>query len=161
MSLLGRLARALRRGGAAAGPTGPVAGGASAAEAAPAPGVGVERLPYRGDLAGCRYVSENSLAALSGESVEALHRLELLDGEGQRLQVVETRSRRPYVCLEPAAGGPADGGPAAQWARLTLAVDPERLGPEAAALLRQLPSPGRACLQVRLEAGGPWRALPP
>lgn len=156
MSLLGRLARALRRGGAAAGPTGPVAGGASAAAAAPAPGVGVERLPYRGDLAGCRYVSENSLAALSGESVEALHRLELLDGEGQRLQVVETRSRRPYVCLEPAAGGPA-----AQWARLTLAVDPERLGPEAAALLRQLPSPGRACLQVRLEAGGPWRALPP
>ncbi|MFM7265568.1 MAG: hypothetical protein ACKOZW_08285 [Cyanobium sp.] len=145
MSLLGRLARALRRGGAAAG----------RAPMGPPPGVVEEHFPHRGDLAGCRYVSENSLAALSGESVEALHRLELFDGEGRLLQVVEERSRRPFVCLEPPSGGPALGS-----VRLSLAVDPERLGPEAAALLRQLPSPGRACVQVRLEAGGPWCAPP-
>jgi len=109
---------------------------------------------YRGDLAGCRYISENTLAALSGESVEALHRLELFDAEGERLQVVEERSRRPFVCLMPEPGGPALGS-----VRVSLQVDPERLGPEAAALLRQLASPGRACAQLRRGAGGPWESV--
>lgn len=146
MSLLGRLGRSLRRFGATARP---VAG----AVALPA-GVGAERFPYRGDLAGCRVVSENTLAALSGESVEALHRLELFDGEGKPLQVLEERSRRPFVGLEPVEAGPALGS-----VRISLEVDPDRLGPEAAALLRQLPSPGRACLQVRPEPTGPWQGV--
>lgn len=144
MSLLGRLLRSFRGGGGEA---------RRAASAGASAGAGSVRLPYRGDLA-WRYVSENTLAALSGESVEALHRLELFDGEGEPVQVVEERSRRPFVCLTPAAGVPALGS-----VRVSLQVDPERLGPEAAALLRQLPSPGRACAQLRRGASGPWESV--
>ena len=146
MSLLGRLLRSFRGGGGEARRAASASAGASA-------GAGSVRLPYRGDLS-WRYVSENTLAALSGESVEALHRLELFDGEGEPVQVVEERSRRPFVCLTPAAGVPALGS-----VRVSLQVDPERLGPEAAALLRQLPSPGRACAQLRRGASGPWESV--
>lgn len=146
MSLLGRLLRSFRGGGGEARRAASASAGASA-------GAGSVRLPYRGDLS-WRYVSENTLAALSGESVEALHRLELFDGEGEPVQVVEKRSRRPFVCLTPAAGVPALGS-----VRVSLQVDPERLGPEAAALLRQLPSPGRACAQLRRGASGPWESV--
>ncbi|MFO0037617.1 MAG: hypothetical protein ACK522_01560 [Synechococcaceae cyanobacterium] len=147
MSLLGRLVRSLRPGGGGARRGDAASGGAPV-------GVGAVRMLYRGDLAGCRYISENTLAALSGESVEALHRLELFDAEGQRLQVVEERSRRPFVCLMPEPGGPALAS-----VRVSLQVDPERLGPEAAALLRQLASPGRACAQLRRGAGDPWESV--
>lgn len=147
MSLLARWLRSLRSGG------GEARRAASAAAGAP-PGALSARLPYRGDLAGFRCVSENTLAALSGESVEALHRLELFDEEGQPVQVVEERSRRPFVCLTPGPGGPSLGS-----LRVSLQVDPERLGPEAAALLRQLPSPGRACLQLRRGASAPWESV--
>ena len=146
MSLLGRLLRSFRGAGGEARRAASASAGASA-------GAASVRLPYRGDLA-WRYVSENTLAALSGESVEALHRLELFDGEGEPVQVVEERSRRPFVCLTPAAGVPALGS-----VRVSLQVDPERLGPEAAALLRQLPSPGRACAQLRCGASGPWESV--
>lgn len=146
MSLLRRLARALRRGGAPAQRV-------TALAARPSP-AGSLCFLYRGDLAGCRYVSENTVAALSGGLVEAVHRLELFDGEGRPVQVVEERSRRPFVCLTPSAGALPLG-----WVRVSVAVDPERLGPEATALLRQLPAPGRAFLQLRREASGAWESV--
>jgi hypothetical protein len=124
--------------------------------AAPA---GDEPLPlqfWRADLPGFRYVSENTLAVLSGESVPALHRLELFDADGRSVQVVEQRSRRPYVVLAPEPGAPALGT-----ARVSLVLEAERLGAEAAALLRQLPAAGRACGQVRRLSDGPWRAVQP
>ena len=111
---------------------------------------------WRGDLPGFRYVSENTLAALSGESVPALHRLELFDADGRSLQVVEQRSGRPYVVLAPEAGAPALGT-----ARVSLVLEAERLGAQAAALLRRLPAAGRACAQVRRLSDGPWLAVHP
>lgn len=125
-------------------------------EAAPADAAPLPLLFWRADPPGFRFVSENTLAVLSGESVPALHRLELFDADGRSVQVVEQRSRRPYVVLTPKPGAPVLGT-----AQVTLVLDSERLGAEATALLRQLPSAGRACCQVRRLPAGPWLAVQP
>lgn len=125
-------------------------------EVAPASAAPAPLLLWRADLPGFRYVSENTLAVLSAQSVPALHRLELFDADGQRRQVVERRSRRPYVVLTPEAGAPALGT-----VQVSLVLEAERLGAEAAALLRQLPAAGRACCQLRRRPDDPWLALQP
>ncbi len=114
---------------------------------------------WRADLPGVRYVSENTLAVLSGETVPALHRLELFDADGRRVQVVEQRSRRQYVVLAPEVDAAA--APALGTVRLSLVPESERLTEALAELLRELGAAGRGCCQVRRLADGPWLAVQP
>lgn len=62
---------------------------------------------YRGDLAGHRFVAENSLALLSGEEVPMTHRLSFFDSEGRFLMHQEHSSSRLFTPIEvtdPGAG---------------------------------------------------------
>lgn len=55
---------------------------------------------YRGDLAGHRFVAENTLALLSGETVPMTHRLSFFDPEGAFLGHQDTTSSRLFTAIE-------------------------------------------------------------
>lgn len=60
---------------------------------------------YRGDLAGHRFVAENTLALLSGEAVPVTHRLSFFDVEGQFLGHQDTPSSRLFTAIDVADPG--------------------------------------------------------
>ncbi|MFN9618963.1 MAG: hypothetical protein ACK55X_04535 [Synechococcaceae cyanobacterium] len=60
---------------------------------------------YRGDLAGNRFVAENSLALLSGESVPMTHRLSFFDSEGRFLGHQDHVSSRLFSAIDLADPG--------------------------------------------------------
>lgn len=55
---------------------------------------------YRGDLAGHRFVAENSLALLSGEEVPMTHQLSFFDSEGRFLSHQEHSSSRLFSPID-------------------------------------------------------------
>jgi len=55
---------------------------------------------YRGDLAGHRFVGENTLALLSGETVPMTHRLSFFDPEGRFLGHQDTTSSRLFTAID-------------------------------------------------------------
>jgi hypothetical protein len=55
---------------------------------------------YRGDLAGHRFVAENTLALLCGEAVPMTHRLSFFDAEGTFLGHQDTASDRLFTAID-------------------------------------------------------------
>ena len=60
---------------------------------------------FRGDLAGHRFVAENTLALLSGEAVPMTHRLSFFDPEGTFLGHRDTPSSRLFTAIDVADPG--------------------------------------------------------
>lgn len=56
---------------------------------------------WRGDVAGTRFVAENTLALLTGKPVVVRHRLSFFDGDGKPCRELDLLSSESYSAIEP------------------------------------------------------------
>ena len=56
---------------------------------------------WRGDIGGTRFIAENTLALLTAEPIEVIHRLTFFDAEGQFFHESENRTRDLYKTIDP------------------------------------------------------------
>jgi hypothetical protein len=56
---------------------------------------------WRGDIGGTRFIAENTLALLTAEPIEVIHRLTFFDAEGQPFHEFESSSRDLYKTIDP------------------------------------------------------------
>jgi hypothetical protein len=56
---------------------------------------------WRGDMGGTRFIAENTLALLTAEPIEVIHRLTFFNADGQPFHESETRTTDPYKTIEP------------------------------------------------------------
>jgi hypothetical protein len=56
---------------------------------------------WRGDIGGTRFIAENTLALLTAEPIEVIHRLTFFDAEGQPFHESESSTRDLYKTIDP------------------------------------------------------------
>lgn len=56
---------------------------------------------WRGDVAGTRFIAENTMALMTGEEIEVRHRLTFYQADGKLFRELDFLSSDPYTAIEP------------------------------------------------------------
>jgi hypothetical protein len=108
---------------------------------------------WRGDVAGTRFIAENTLALLTAEPIHVMHRLSFFDPEGLPAGTVERHGAETYTTIEPRE----IDLPLGTFVHGTF-YDPSSLRPEARELLN-LRRAHRGYCEYRRHADSVWSAV--